>query len=410
MAGWVVLKLAGKPRDIGYQYGRLASGEIDDAHQALRQVLKLNTGKDWSWFREEAKRLYWDKVDPEFQEEIIGQAEGLKTKGFSYDQWDVLAFNGYIELEGYYLPWLNKKPSNKEACSAFVATGSATKDGKPVMGHNLWWDYTIGQRFNLILDIKPEKGNRFVMDALCGFIHSGSDFGLNSAGIWVTETTISGFQGYDPTGIPEFVRMRKALQYSNSLADFHAIMVKGNNGGYANTWLLADNKTGEIGQLELGLKNVIFKTSRDGYFVGSNFPEDPKLRAEEAPTYQPAGNGCEVRRKRWNSLLTKNRGRVDALMARNFLGDTVDESTGRSGASDKTLCGRFDGLGSPSGAVNSKTVDSVMGSKLKFWQRMGISDGSTFNVSGFLEKYPNYSTLKPFLRDIPAQPWVEYPG
>jgi hypothetical protein len=370
----------------------------------------MNTGKDWSWFRDEAKNLYWDKVDLEYQEEIIGQAQGLKAKGLSYDQWDVLAFNGYIELEGYYLPWLAKKPSNKESCSAFVATGSATKDGKPVMGHNLWWDFTLGQRFNLILDIKPEKGNRLVMDALFGFIHSGSDFGLNSAGIWVTETTISNFQGYDPKGIPEFVRMRKALQYSNSLTDFYAIMVKGNNGGYANTWLLADNKTGEIGQLELGLKNVIFKSSRDGYYVGSNFPEDNKLRLEEAPSYQVAGNGCEVRRKRWNTLLTKNKGQVDAALARDFLGDTLDETTGRTGANAKTLCGRFDGDGSPGGAVNSKTVDSQMGAKMRFWQRMGISDGSTFSASAFLAKYPSYNALKGFLRDIPTQPWVEYQG
>ena len=38
-------------------------------------------------------------------------------------------------------------------------------------------------------------------------------------------------------------------------------MREGNNGGYANTWLLADTKTNEIGKLELGLKNVIFYRS-----------------------------------------------------------------------------------------------------------------------------------------------------
>ena len=31
-------------------------------------------------------------------------------------------------------------------------------------------------------------------------------------------------------------------------------MLDGNNGGYANDWLLGDSKTGEIAQLELGLK------------------------------------------------------------------------------------------------------------------------------------------------------------
>ena len=66
----------------------------------------------------------------------------------------MLAFNAYIEIDGYYLPWLKSKQLGlkisgaKESCSAFVATGSQTRDGKIVMGHNLWWSYPTGQRFN----------------------------------------------------------------------------------------------------------------------------------------------------------------------------------------------------------------------------------------------------------------------
>ncbi|MFX8887345.1 hypothetical protein ABTM83_20055, partial [Acinetobacter baumannii] len=83
------------------------------------------------------------------------------------------------------------------------------------------------------------------------------------------ETTISGFAGFDPNGIPEFQRMRKAIQYGTSLDEMVSIFKQGNNGGYANTWLMADSKSGEIGKLELGLKNVDFQRKKDGYFVGS---------------------------------------------------------------------------------------------------------------------------------------------
>ncbi len=95
-----------------------------------------------------------------------------------------------------------------------------------------------------------------MMDGMPGLIHSGDDFGINSAGIMITETTISGFSGFDPNGIPEFVRARKAMQYAASIDDFARIMKEGNNGGYANNWLVADRKTNEIASLELGLKNV----------------------------------------------------------------------------------------------------------------------------------------------------------
>ena len=53
-------------------------------------------------------------------------------------------------------------------------------------------------------------------------------------------------------------------------------MKDGNNGGYANNWLVADRKTNEIASLELGLKNVTLQRTKDGYFVGSNFPIDPE--------------------------------------------------------------------------------------------------------------------------------------
>jgi hypothetical protein len=62
----------------------------------------------------------------------------------------------------------------------------------------------------------------------------------------ITETTISQFIGWNSNGIPEFARARKAMQYASSIDDYIAIMRKGNNGGYANDWLIGDRKTGEI--------------------------------------------------------------------------------------------------------------------------------------------------------------------
>ena len=412
-AGWIYLHLQGTPRDIGFQYGSLAAKEIDDAHQALK--LSFTAPYDWSWCRKSAKDLFWSKLDKEYQDEILGQSEALEAKGFDCDQWDVLAYNSYIELKDYYLPYLQSKKNGgvrqgttRESCSAFIATGSTTKDRKIVMGHNLWWDYLMGQRCNVLLDITPTKGNRVIMDAFCGFIHSGSDFAINSAGMVLCETTISGFSGFDPNALPEFMRMRKAIQYGSNLREMKDIFVKGNNGGYANTWLMGDTKTNEIGKLELGLKNVDFVSKKDGFFVGSNFPESPKLIAEEVPggwNADPMQNGCERRRIRWNSLLTQNKGKVDAEMGKTFLADTFDEVLNQHGASGSTLCG----VSGFSGAVNTKVVDATMVGSMQTWARMGISNGSTFSAKSFLAENPNYSALKPFLRDITTQSWVVIP-
>src|SRR5207253_1859004 len=103
------------------------------------------------------------------------------------------------------------KAATADRCSAFVATGSYTKDGRPVMGHNAWTGYMDGERWMIVFDIVPGTGHHIFMDGFPGLIHSADDFGMNDAGILITETTITRFHGWDPNGIPEFVRARKAM-------------------------------------------------------------------------------------------------------------------------------------------------------------------------------------------------------
>ena len=45
---------------------------------------------------------------------------------------------------------------------AQLTLGSATSDGKPVIGHQTFTEFWNGQYMNLILDITPTTGNRIV--------------------------------------------------------------------------------------------------------------------------------------------------------------------------------------------------------------------------------------------------------
>src|SRR5215813_12727192 len=113
--GWVYAHLEGAPKQIGFQYGYLLAKEIDDANQALRLFLKNEAKQDWQFFREAAKRMFWSKVDREYQEELEGMAEGLRARGFKYDAIDLTAHNGWIDIAWYYLPYL--EAHKKEAVS-----------------------------------------------------------------------------------------------------------------------------------------------------------------------------------------------------------------------------------------------------------------------------------------------------
>jgi len=330
--GWTYVHLQGTPAAIGYQHGWLLYREIKDGFDAQKLELRHDAQKDWEFFRSAARTVLWPHVPDEYREELTGITAGLNARGVRLDIWDVVALNAAMEWS-YYVQKYDRDhgirpPSTVKApdhCSAFVATGSWTRDGKVVVAHNNWSSYMDGERWTIIFDVTPARGRHFVMDGYPGFIHSGDDFAISDAGLVITETTISGFEGWDSNGIPEFVRARKALQYAESIDDFSRIMREGNNGGYANGWLVADIRTNEIASLELGLKNVELRRTRDGWFAGANFPVNRKLLREET-TFNPddPSLSANARRVRWDQLIGRSKGKIDVTLAKKFLADHYD--------------------------------------------------------------------------------------
>jgi hypothetical protein len=298
-----------------------------------------------------------------------------------------------------------------------VATGSFTTDGKVIIAHNNWTTYLEGARWTIIFDIAPAAGHRILMDGLPGFIASDDDFGINSAGIMITETTISGFVGYDDKGIPEFVRARKAMQYSSSIDDFARIMKEGNNGGYANDWLIADRKTNEIASLELGLKNVTLERKKDGYFIGANFPINPKLASEETNfDTKDMSLSPNARRLRWEQLMAENKGKIDVATAQRFLADHFDTFQKKDEANERSLCGHIElsprgslpwqppyGI---AGAVQNKVADAAMSERMSLSAATGHACGISFKASEHLRLHPEFKWQKKYLKDLKSYPWA----
>ena len=424
--GWTYVHLEGSASAIGFQHGYLLAPEIDDAFEAVKLFDTHQTQRPWEFFRATARDVLWSHIDAEYQQELEGIADGVRAHGVDLDVYDIVALNAFEEVPDYYVPWLNKQ--NKSArnpklkapgnCSAFIATGAYTKDHQIVIAHNNWTSYLAGERWVVIFDIQPEHGKRILMDGFPGVITSDDDFGVNSAGIMITETTITQFEGWDPNGKPEFMRSRKALQYANDIDDYVRIIKEGNNGGYANDWLIGDRKTGEIAYLELGLKNTPLWRTKDGYFVSSNFARDPKVISEET-TFDPndASSSPNARHARADQLMQQWKGRVDIKLAEQFLADHFDSFERAEAPSERALCGHVDhsprGVKewswepyNPGGAVQGKATDSAMAAKMSFVARAGHPCGTDFLAADFLEHHPEYDWQKPLLRDMKAGPWT----
>ena len=329
-SGWTYLHIEGTPLERGFQHGYLMAPEIRENLRLLRTRWEYQTAMSWNYYVQKAGEILTPKVDTENLAELDGIVEGLLAAGVKSSRDELVGLNGYPELIGSWWPTVKDSVHShsseppKESCSSFIATGKMTADGKIVLGHNTM-DLYHNPLCNLILDILPEKGHRILMQSVAGFIHSETDFFITNAGLVGSETTIGDFYGFDAKGTPEFSRMRRATQDASSIGEWCEIMKQGNNGGYANAWLIGDINTNEIARLELGCKYVGFEIKKEGYFIGSNVAENLNiLRFETKRDETNIKFSSVARRVRWKQLMRENAGKINVKLGQAFEEDHYD--------------------------------------------------------------------------------------
>ena len=216
-----------------------------------------------------------------------------------------------------------KRDSVMDHCSAFAATGPATRDGKMVIGHVTWWPLTLAEQTNVMLDIKPEpRATACIMQSYPGGIESGTDWYQNDAGMVLTETTIRQ-SPFNIEGTPVAFRARKAIQYGGNVDEIVALLGAQNNGLYTNEWLIGDGKNNEIAMYELGTaRTKLWRSSKnewfggtEGFYWGDNNAKDLGVRLEYVPN--PQGEPEYVpystapRDAAWQDLYRQYRGQID---------------------------------------------------------------------------------------------------
>jgi hypothetical protein len=423
--GWIYLHIEGGPQERGFQYGYLLAKEISQSLRVRQSVWQYTSGMDWSWLIEKSKAMYTPKVDPESLAELGGMSDGLAAAGAVHSVDELIAYNGWFELAWYWWPAEKKKINSnspnpsKQSCSSFIATGRMTADGGIVLGHNSMVGYPEAD-FNLVLDLVPEHGHRILMQTVPGWIHSGTDFFVTSAGLVGSETTIGGFDGFDEKGLPEFVRMRRATQDASGIDEWCNVMKKGNNGGYANAWLLGDVNSGEIARLELGLKHIGFEKKQDGFFTGSNIAENLKVLRFETDVNETDIRLSSIgRRVRWKKLMSEYEGKIDLEAAKRFESDHYDSQLGKENPGGRSLCGHFEldpqawgawpgAPFSPAGTFDGKVVDSKMAKQMSFAARWGSACGMAFDAAKFLGEHPQFDWMHDILKSRPVQSWTVF--
>jgi hypothetical protein len=441
--GCKYISIRGSPRERGYAHGYLVAEDFKKIQTMLKFMIYDTTGYTWEYFIEAGRRVIKDTIYTSFNElyeEMQGIADGINAAGGKTDLDEIIAWNNYYTLTGNWLPNKEKvgiqvstdvlseenlkhTTGQTDRCSAFIATGKDfTEDGKIVMAHNSFTYFIDGQYFYCVVDIQCDKGHRILYQCCPGFIWSGSDFFVTSKGIMGTETTIGGFVPYE-NKYPISCRIRKAMQYGDTLDDYERILWEGNSGDYANSWLFGDTNTNEIMRIELGLKYKNVERTKNGYFIGFNAPYDPRIRNLECVNsgYGDIRRHQGARRVRLNDLMMQHKGKLNLDLAKQIIADHYDVYLNKDNPCSRTVCSHYE-LDArefmsqsdrpkpfdPKGAVDGCVADSTMCRNMSFSMRFGSSCGTSFIADEFFRKNRQWDYLRPYVQDRPSQDWTDF--
>jgi hypothetical protein len=446
-AGWTRITIRGGPKERGFAHGQLMKEEFDRIMVTQDYVCMDSYGYTRKALADVIPALYSETMRnkyPEVYEEIEGIHAGLKSRGSKYTLNDVILWNLFYTI-GYMVshlpelvhanPELNEKYGHifaeggsatsheggaGDKCSAFIAVGDWTKDGKIVCAHNTFDNFIDAQFESVILEIKPTKGHNLIMQTAPCQVSSGTDYYVAGNTFIVTETTIGGFMKFKLAD-PITCRIRKAVQYANSLDEYDEILSDGNGGDYANSWLIGDTKTNEIMRIELGLDYKKVEKKKNGYFIGYNAPTDAKIRNLECINtgYRDIRRHQGARQVRLEQLMTKNKGQIDVERGQLILADHYDVYLNKINMCSRTCCSHYE-LDDrafmsqstrplpyqPRGAVDGCVTDSSLAKDGAFTARWGTSCGTPFYAKAFCKRNIQWADQEPYLLDRPHQPWA----
>jgi len=357
--GWLFVHLEGSPYEIGFQNGYLVG-------ESANFWLISYVGTEGAEEERAIAEILWPMIPEEYQQEIDGIVDGLHAAGYTnWDVWDVVGANAWAD-EGTY----------EGGCSAFIATGDATTDGQIVTGHITMSVKAGDFMYYVMFDVTPDEGYRFRYQSAGASMWSGQDWYLNETGLIVSETSL-GNSVRDPSGIPVFVRIRQALQYTNNITDFITVMTTNNSGSYPNEWLVGDAKTGDICSLMLGCYAWDINRTFNGFYPSCNYPYYDNFRIEAGLDVPAPYPPTSTRAVRWLEFIDEYYGEVDVEVGKLFFEDDIISSyrpTNRSGGYDAKVS-------------SSELVLDDMG----MWAVWGNPASKPFDIEAYLaEKSPEW--------------------
>jgi hypothetical protein len=328
---WVT-HVKGTPVELGYRYARLARPLMAAGDRRMVDLFEnLVPSLAFRWAITSYVRVHYRHLDAEIpaarRAELFGESSGYADDFAG----SFPTYQRFVYLHGLYDISLAFEHSPLLGCTAFAASGPATRDGASP-GHTI-----VGRNFDLDVDpwfdeektvqiVEPQTGLAFVSVAWPGMI--GVVSGMNQEGIWIS---VNGARAGEArsNGVPIVFTTRAVLEHARSLDEALAIIAR-DPPMVSHILFLADGKTGESMIVErapnypLGVVRYSTTSVVANHFRTAPLRDDPKdARTREITS-------TEYRQARMEELLRRHHGRIDPQVGVAILRD-------RSGVGDAAL-------------------------------------------------------------------------
>jgi hypothetical protein len=320
--GLLVVRLKGKPFDMGYASGRLLCEQTHTLETEFLEMIRGYVPQDWKIkllknYITYRNRHLSEFIPLEYRLQLLGSTLGCPDIhpqfGDHYDR----VLNYHAAQDVSYM-MIDNPLVSRAGCTAFAAWGSASAGGHLITGRNFDWEAAeVFSRDRVVILCEPEGGIPFISLAWAGM--AGVVSGMNRAGISVT---INGAPCAlpDETATPVAMVARDVLQKTRNLKE--ALEVIRNSKVFVSTiWLLGSRADGKFVVVEKTPETTSVREPGGDSIISANHFQTDVLKAVERNTNFMAESTSVSRYARMDELLRSGRGTINPVRATEMLRD-----------------------------------------------------------------------------------------
>jgi len=308
-----VIRVGGSHYTMGYQHGE----QVRDLRPAIleaiarREAQLAQDGADDAFHALVAEtREVLAVADPAIVDFVRGIAAGLEISFTRLFDYNLVAFLRDALTTRAGAP----PPDPADGCSAWAATGAATRDGKSILAKTR--DYRREHlALQMVVRAEPQSGHRYTYITSAG---SPGVFvaGFNEAGLAITDTHVSS-RDVGP-GLPAYALAMHVLEGQDNVRSALAFLRSQPLMG-RNNFLLADS-SGDLAVFEMGHRqHAILEAQRD-VLINTNHFNSPVMQPAYVDTDPPPLRGnSPARYRKLQEELARESGEITVSWAKEVL-------------------------------------------------------------------------------------------